>query len=136
MGFSVTPKGYNAQSRQITLASGQRVTDGDFNLHRPADTQDFNADAHSDFLFQNGIDGACYVWEVDGFKSVAGDFVGKAVGAAWQVKDSGDFNGDGKSDILFQSAINGACYIWEMDGLKMLAGDFVGTAVGTAWPGR
>ena len=96
-------------------------------------TGDFNGDGKSDILFQNAIDGAVYVWEMDGLKRTAGDFVGKAVGTDWQIKGTGDFNGDGKSDILFQNVRDGAVYVWEMDGLKQVAGDFVGRAVGTDW---
>ena len=96
-------------------------------------TGDFNGDGKSDILFQNAIDGAVYVWEMDGLKRTAGDFVGKAVGTDWQIKGTGDFNGDGKSDILFQNVRDGAVYVWEMDGLKQMGGDFVGRAVGTDW---
>ena len=97
--------------------------------------KDFNSDGKGDILFQSGVNGACYVWEMDGLKMLAGgaDFVGSAVGTVWQVKGTGDFNGDGKSDILFQNAIDGSSYVWLMDGLDRTAGDFVGKAVGPTW---
>ena len=97
--------------------------------------KDFNSDGKGDILFQSGVNGACYVWEMDGLKMLAGgaDFVGSAVGTVWQVKGTGDFNGDGKSDILFQNAIDGSSYVWLMDGLNRTAGDFVGKAVGPTW---
>ena len=120
--------GTNAATKAVAIT----VT----NVSEPNITgKDFNSDGAGDILFQNGINGACYVWQMDGLKTLAGgsDFVGAAVGTAWQVKGTGDFNGDGKSDILFQNVFDGASYVWEMDGLQRIAGDFVGTAVGTAW---
>ena len=98
-------------------------------------TGDFNGDGKSDILFQNSMNGACYVWQMNGLKIMVGDFVGLPTGTDWQVKGTSDFNGDGKSDILFQNIRDGACYVWEMDGLKLLPGgaDFVGPPVGTDW---
>ena len=100
-------------------------------------TGDFNADGKSDILLQNAVDGACYVWEMDGLalKSGGDGFVGWAAGKDWQVKATGDFDGDGKSDILLQNKVDGACYVWEMDGLALKAGDagFVGWAAGKDW---
>jgi len=106
---------------ELTIADSARVR------------SDFNADGDSDIFFQNAINGACYVWEMNGLKLVRGDFVGVATGPAWKVRGTGDFNGDGKSDTLFQNAIDGSSYVWLMDGLNRTAGDFVGKAVGPTW---
>ena len=98
---------------------------------------DFNGDAQSDILLQNGKDGACYVWEMDGLslKAGANGFIGWAAGKNWQAKATGDFNGDGRSDILLQNSTDGACYVWEMDGLTVKTGGagFVGWAAGPNW---
>ena len=100
-------------------------------------TGDFNGDGKSDILLQNSVDGACYVWEMDGLGLKAGGngFVGWAAGANWQVKGTGDFNADGKSDILLQNVNDGACYVWEMDGLGLKAGGngYVGWTPGADW---
>ena len=96
---------------------------------------DFNGDRHSDILFQNVKDGACYIWEMNGLSLVPGGLgqAGPAVGPDWQVKATGDFNGDGRSDFLFQNANDGTCYVWQMDGVQILGGGLIGPAVGKAW---
>ena len=114
--------------------------DGVLSLKAPAPAPvktDFNGDAQSDILLQNGKDGACYVWEMDGLslKAGANGFIGWAAGKNWQAKATGDFNGDGRSDILLQNSTDGACYVWEMDGLTVKTGGagFVGWAAGPNW---
>ena len=134
----VTPHGYvTHQPHQITLESGQNVTDGDVDLHRPV--HDFNGDGLSDILFQNETaNGAIYIWAMDG-TDIAGDGSGMPgiAGADWAVKGVGDFNGDGKSDIVFQNTASGgdgAVYIWAMDGTR-IAGDGTGyvAPAGSDW---
>jgi hypothetical protein len=100
-------------------------------------TGDFNADGKSDILLQNAMNGACYVWEMNGLNLAANGtgFVGWTPGKDWQVKATGDFNGDGMSDILLQNAANGACYVWEMNGLNLAQNGtgFVGWTPGKDW---
>ena len=122
----VTPAGYGAvQDHSITLGVGQSAYD-DFNFHR---LNDLNGDGRSDIMFQNSVDGSCYVWELNGSSPSATTqqptsanqpfphgFVGWAPGNVWQAEGVGDFNGDGHSDILFQNSVDGSCYVWELDG--------------------
>ncbi len=117
------PKGYvTLQPHHFTLDSGQRVTDGDFALHRPV--HDFDGNGLSDILFQNeASNGAVYIWAMDG-NIIADQGTGMPgiAGADWAVKGVGDFNGDGKSDILFQNTASGdgSCYIWALDGITII----------------
>ena len=87
-----------------------------------ASSGDFNGDEKGDILLQNVVDGACYVWEMDGLQRLNGKSSGYVgwtpPNAGWKVAGTGDFNGDGKSDILLQDGASGSCYIWEMDGLN------------------
>jgi len=48
-------------------------------------TGDFNGDGKSDILLQNVMDGACYVWEMNGLNLAANGagFVGWTPGADW-----------------------------------------------------
>lgn len=108
---------------------------------------DFNGDQTSDILFQNAIDGSCYIWQVDGSKPLDGmnalkgyGYIGKAVGADWKVKGVGDFDGDGVSDLVFQNARSGDVYVWDVDGSKPLDGwnsvkdaGYVGRSPGLDW---
>ena len=134
----VAPHGYvTHQPHQVTLESGQNVTNGDFDLHRPV--HDFNGDGLSDILFQNETaNGAVYIWAMDGtnISSVGSGMPGIA-GADWAVKGVGDFNGDGKSEIFFQNTASGgygAVYIWAMDEGR-IAGDGTGfvAPAGSDW---
>ena len=47
--------------------------------------KDFNGDGKSDILLQNAIEGACYVWEMNGLNLAANGagFVGWTPGADW-----------------------------------------------------
>ena len=82
---------------------------------------DFNNDGKDDLLFQNSLDGSCYIWELDGVNKLVDDgFVGGSPGAVWSAVSSGDFNADGKSDVLFQNTATNEYYIWELNGTKAL----------------
>src|SRR5262249_8096102 len=58
---------------------------------------DFNADARSDFLWQN-TDGTPSIWEINGTTVFAGGNLANP-GTAWVVMAAGDFNHDLKADI-------------------------------------
>ena len=97
--------------------------------------EDFNADGHSDILWQNA-NGQASIWEMNGLNQAAGDsgLVGPNPGSSWKVVGTGDFNGDGMSDILWQNA-NGQAAVWEMNGLTQIPGgsSLVGPNPGPSW---
>ena len=109
---------------------------------RARTTGDFNGDGKSDILLQNRVDGACFVWEMNGLSFLNDSsfgYVGWTPGKDWQVKATGDFNGDGKSDILLQNAVDTSCFVWEMNGLSLLSDNsygYVGWAPGKDWQVR
>jgi uncharacterized repeat protein (TIGR03803 family) len=94
-------------------------------------TSDFNADGHSDILWQN-TSGQAAMWEMNGTSVIGGDLVGPNPGPSWQVKGSGDFNADGYADILWQDA-SGQAAIWEMNGTSVIGGALVGANPGPSW---
>ena len=94
------------------------------NQWRAMGTGDFDGDGKSDILLQNGADGSCYVWEMNGltFKPDGVGYVGwTPPNNQWRAVGTGDYNGDGKSDILLQDGQSGDCFVWEMNGLQLLS---------------
>jgi glucose/arabinose dehydrogenase len=80
---------------------------------------DFNADGHSDILWQNA-NGTPATWLMNGTSAAT---IGPALvnpGPAWHEKAAADFNGDGKADILWQND-NGTPAVWLMDGTSATA---------------
>ena len=113
--------------------SDQRVT---LTLAIAGTPRDFNGDAKSDILLQNGKDGAAYIWALNNKTLVDNGFVGWAPGADWKAKGTGDFNGDGKSDILLQNVKDGSCYIWELNNKTLVDSGFVGWIPGADWQAK
>jgi hypothetical protein len=91
---------------------------------------DFNADGHSDLLWQNDS-GQAAVWLMNGSSILSNASVG-AADPTLHAKATGDFNGDGKADILFQSD-SSQPVIWMMDGSNVIASSAVGNLPGTSW---
>ena len=92
-------------------------------------TGDFNADGHTDILWQND-NGSVAIWEMNGTSFVGGGGVGNP-GPEWHIKATGDFNNDGHTDIAFQND-DGTVAIWEMNGTSFIGGGGVGNP-GTEW---
>jgi ELWxxDGT repeat protein len=98
-------------------------------------TGDFNADSHSDILWQNAS-GQAAIWEMNGTSQIAGGsaLVGPNPGPSWKSVGTGDLNADGHSDILWQNA-SGQAAIWEMNGTSQIAAGsaLVGPNPGPSW---
>jgi len=92
---------------------------------------DFNADQHTDILWQSST-GQAAIWVMNGTAQVGGGGAGPNPGSAWQAKAAADFNGDGKADILWQNS-DGTPVIWLMDGTTMVSGGAAGFNPGSAW---
>ena len=92
---------------------------------------DFDADGHSDMLWQN-TNGSAGVWLMNGLSQLAGSVVGSNPGPTWHIKGDGDFNSDGKADILWQND-SGQAGIWLMNGLGVVTGTVVGPNPGPTW---
>jgi Calx-beta domain-containing protein/VCBS repeat protein len=90
---------------------------------------DFNADGHSDLMWQNDT-GEGAIWWMNGISVIGGGSPGNP-GSSWHVKGTGDFNGDARSDILWQNS-SGEVVIWEMNGTSVIGGGSLGNP-GTSW---
>jgi VCBS repeat protein/FG-GAP repeat protein len=97
-----------------------------------AGSGDFNADGHSDILWQNA-NGQVAIWDMNGSNIIGGGTLGLNAGPGWKAVESGDFNGDGLSDILFQNTDNGQPAIWEMNGTNVIGGGVVSANPGPGW---
>jgi Calx-beta domain/FG-GAP-like repeat/Cysteine-rich secretory protein family/RTX calcium-binding nonapeptide repeat (4 copies) len=93
--------------------------------------RDFNADGHSDILWQNA-NGTPAVWLMNGTSAAAFGPALTNPGPAWHEKAAADFNGDGKSDILWQND-NGTPGVWLMDGTGVAAFGPALANPGPAW---
>jgi hypothetical protein len=80
---------------------------------------DFNADAHSDLLWQ-ASNGHPTEWLMNGTTVTTSQGLVNP-GPSWHVIASGDFNGDLNSDILWQNT-DGAPAIWEFNGTAIIGG--------------
>ena len=121
----------NVYTLQVGVFDGldtryKEVTITVMNVIEPTKT-DFNGDHHSDILLQNGADGQCFVWEMNGLNVDASGVVGWTPPSnKWHAVGTGDFNGDGKSDILLQNGDDGMCFSWEMDSQQVQDSGVVG----------
>jgi FG-GAP-like repeat/Bacterial pre-peptidase C-terminal domain/Cadherin domain len=92
---------------------------------------DFNADGHSDILWQNA-NGTPATWLMNGTSAAAFGPALTNPGTAWHEKAAADFNGDGKADILWQND-NGTPAVWLMDGTSATAFGPALANPGPAW---
>jgi hypothetical protein len=104
------------------LGGGAGVTASTFTGWTAITAGDFNGDAASDVLLQQGPGGAV---EIAFMNTKSGEAPGtidqiSAVtspsGGNWNAISSSDFNGDGNSDILWQNSVTGALDISLMNG--------------------
>jgi FG-GAP-like repeat/Calx-beta domain/Bacterial pre-peptidase C-terminal domain len=93
--------------------------------------RDFNADGHSDILWQNA-NGTPAVWLMNGTSAAAFGPALANSGPAWHEKTAADFNGDGKADILWQND-NGTPAVWLMNGTSAAAFGPALANPGPAW---
>lgn len=114
------------------LGGGAGVTATTFTGWNAITAGDFNGDAASDVLLQQGAGGAV---EIAFMNTKFGEAPGtvdqiSAVtapsGGNWNAVSSGDFNGDGDSDILWQNSVTGQLDISLMNGASGTP-----TAIGT-----
>jgi hypothetical protein len=81
---------------------------------------DFNGDAASDVLLQDGAGNAhillMNVNSGEAIGTVDSAATVTSPGAGWNITSSGDFNGDGKSDILWSNATTGQTEVFLMNG--------------------
>jgi hypothetical protein len=81
--------------------------------------QDFNADGHADFLWQNKSTGEITTWDTLGVKQftvvMPNTFTHSGIDLDSTITGQLDFNGDGGSDLLVRHA-NGAFSIWTSTG--------------------
>ena len=96
-----------------------------------AATHDFNHDARSDILWQNGMTGQVVVWLMNGASVIGGGSPGSAA-SPWIVAQTGDYNGDGKYDILWRNTASGQGVMWLMNGTSVSGGGSLGF-VTTDW---
>jgi hypothetical protein len=135
--FTVTPTVPGLITLQAAQAGATNPTPYEYNMLRQSFivtpdrvAVDFNADAMSDILWTNTINGARYAWLMNGTAFNANAYLG-TVSTQWAVT-TGDFNGDGKSDLLWSNTTNGDHYIWLMNGAQFTSDAFIGTA-GAQW---
>jgi uncharacterized repeat protein (TIGR03803 family) len=94
---------------------------------------DFDADGHSDILWQNASTGLVSIWEMNGATRTGGGPLTPNPGPSWQTIGTGDFNHDGFSDILWQNKTTDQVSIWEMDGTTRIGGGPVIPNPGPTW---
>ena len=85
-------------------------------LNGPA-TGDFNADGHSDVLWQAPTNGFAQVWALGGSNGVSVlSAANLTLQNPWRIVATGDFDNDGRVDVLWQDPVTGVPQIWYMGG--------------------
>jgi hypothetical protein len=92
---------------------------------------DFNANGHSEILWQNNVTGERAIWWMNGSSSTGAQFL-PPVSPEWQIAATGDFNGDNQDDIVWQNNTTGQRAIWLMNGAQV-AGERWLPAVAVQW---
>jgi hypothetical protein len=92
---------------------------------------DFNADEHSDLIWQNNATGQRAVWVMDGTTWVSERFL-PTIPTEWQIASSGDFDGDRQTDLVWQNTVTGQRAIWLMHGTTWVGERFLPT-IPTEW---
>ena len=81
---------------------------------------DFNADGKADILWRNTVNGATYVWYMNGTAFVSDAFIG-GVDPAWKIEGVADFNGDGQKDLVWRNSTSGEAVLWYMSGAAFVS---------------
>ncbi len=78
---------------------------------------DFNANASTDILWQNQVNGDLYIWYLNGTVTATAAYTNPKgfSSTTWQIRGLTDLNDDGKVDIFWQNISTGDLYVWFLD---------------------
>ncbi|MEO8432624.1 MAG: FG-GAP-like repeat-containing protein, partial [Acidobacteriota bacterium] len=87
----------------------------------PVVVSDFNADAKTDILWRNVVNGLDSAWLLNGttFAAIAG--LPTVSDTTWSLVGTGDFNGDFKPDLVWRNSVSGLNGIWLMNGFSAVS---------------
>ncbi len=79
---------------------------------------DFNHDGKGDFVWQQNVTGAVWIWFMNGTNVLqTATLNGQPSARGWRVAASADFNGDGENDLVLQKGVN--LNFWFLNGTNV-----------------